>query len=441
MATCGSGVWTGTGRIPARWVIRLARRRGRTACIAAAVGTSTPTAAGLQPAITTTRTTVTSILVSGLSCPQVSSELRQASAFFSGNPERGSPILLNTLPRVMEELMKRINVLLCFLVLLGAGCLTSQKVGLLDLDTGHSVTFSSETPYWDAIVTTPVDSQYVYHMYRKDEGLRLVKRDLTGKVLKEISMPLFYPWYTSAHVALRPDESGVAYLKYETADLFYFDFTSGKESLLASNIASSELTLKDLVWIDNRYLVATREQDTKIGRVMASVVKIDSEGRQIVAELALREKRPADVSISPSRRFLAISPDDWGQGICIVDLVSLKVVSEVPVTDKRSYMIRPAWLADSITLAYVDGNTLSVFSLTDNSIKPIMEIPKDHVCYFVGYPRKNLLLVRSGTSGGNSKLKMINPVSGQIVKTISKPFNGSMLLIADGKVLAHIIGY
>ena len=336
--------------------------------------------------------------------------------------------------------MKHTNALLCCFVLLGAGCLTSQKVVLLDFDTDRRVKFSGETPYWDAIVPTPVNGQYVFHMYRQDDGLRLVKRDLAGKVLREIPMPLFYPWYPSAHVALRPDESGIAYLKYKTENLYFYDFATGQERILFREFATSEIVVEALSWVNNSQLVALLNDDTKLGHATARLVKMDADSGKILKQLPLPDR--GDVAISPSRNLMAFAEMTRGAGIKIIDLRSLSVITEIQGTNGSSWMNLPAWLQDESELAYVDNDDwLCVFTLNEKKIRRITELPKDDVCYFVGYPRKNLLLVRSGTSGGNSTLKLINPDSGQIVKTIAQPFNGEMLPIADGKVLAHIIGY
>ena len=65
--TYGSGASTGIRGL-----------RARTVCFAAAVGPTSPTAAGLPfPATPTTRTTPPTAWASGLACPQVSSDLKQ----------------------------------------------------------------------------------------------------------------------------------------------------------------------------------------------------------------------------------------------------------------------------------------------------------------------------------------------------------------------------
>lgn len=342
---------------------------------------------------------------------------------------------------VRINMNKLTNLVLCLLMLLGAGCLTAQRVVLLDLDTQRSVSFSGDTPYWDAIVPTPVDSQFVYHMYRKDDGLRLVKRDLAGKVLKEIPLPLFCPYYTSAHVALRPDESGIAYHKYKTENLYFYDFATGQERILFREFATSEIVVEALSWVNNNQLVALLDYDTKLGHATARLVKIDADSGKFLAQLPLKAR--GDVAISPSGDLVAFAEMTRGAGIKIIDLRSLSVISEIPGDRGWSWMNLPAWLKDESELAYVDNDHwLCIFKLTDKKTRRITKIPKDHVCYFVGYPRKDLLLFESGNAEDAKKgLNLVDPMSGSVIKKILVENCGGHLIIAGGNVLAFVMGY
>jgi hypothetical protein len=103
----------------------------------------------------------------------------------------------------------------------------------------------------------------------------------------------------------------------------------------------------------------------------------------------------------------------------------------------------PAWRQDELELAYIDNDDwLCIFTLTDKKTRRIMKIPKDHACYFVGYPRKNLLLVESGSVKVAKKgLYLVDPVSGSVIKKILVENCAAHLIIAGGNVLAYVMGY
>lgn len=327
------------------------------------------------------------------------------------------------------------NVIIFILVLILSGC-SQPGIKLLNLNTDETVFFSGKSGYFDEIVPMPINSKFIYTIYREEDHLKLDKRDLSGALVKGHHIPLFSEYYGFNKYALSLDETKFVYYKNNTNNIYLYDLLTKSEFLLCKSIVSSEVTIVGIFWISNNELIIILDADEDIGRKVGEILKVDVSSKKIVARLEFED--PMNFSFSPSSMLLAVAPMIRGTGIKIIDLKKMVIISEVPNSNKSSWENLPAWNHNGTKLAYVDGNNvLSIFNSQDKKSTSIRQVPKNDVCYYVAYPNDNTCVLEHGQPGGKSKIYFIDLNTNKTIRTISDVW-GAVVFADNGNVIAYV---
>lgn len=355
--------------------------------------------------------------------------------------------------------MWRVDLLIVLLLFSTVGCahVCTQRVEVLDLDTFRTVSFQGKSKCWDELVPPALQSQEVAQLCPDRDNLVLVTRSRDGTILHEKSLPLFDPYFRAKTFALRPDSDAAAYFPSRSTAVHLFDFASKRQTQITEDLTRNHWHINALVWADNRYLfvllgdeldeVRNAQGERSIVRtVPGSLVKVDTDAKAIVGKVLL--ENPHECALSPSGKLLAIAhfSKTWAP-IKIFDTRSLSVVTTVPGASQL-WMHSPAWCPDETALAYCEGvrstrtQWLSVFSLRTGSSTRILQIPDHHVCYFVGFPRADLLVFLTGDPDKDkSQMCFVKLPSGEVQKTVTDDFNGLSAVFANGQAIASQKGY
>ena len=318
------------------------------------------------------------------------------------------------------------------LLVLLSGCYPQAGIKLLHLQPNKSVFFSGNTCYWDEIVPTPIDSKFIYFIYRKGDYLTLDKRDLSGVRLKDHQIPLFSVYYGATPHALSQDESKLVYFKDNTSSIYLYDLLTKSESLLCGNLVYNKYTIEGIFWMNNNTVIILLDD---ISTETGEVIRIDVSTKKITGKL--EHVHPMDFSFSPANMLLAVAPMMRGWGIIIVDLEKMIAIEEIPNSNQRSWMNEPAWNQEGTKLAYVDtNNILSIYDMKSKRSTTVKQIPKDNVVYFVAYLNENTCVIRHGLPGGKNKLYFIDLNTKRDTRIVSDIW-GAVIFVDDGNVIAY----
>ena len=324
-----------------------------------------------------------------------------------------------------------------FIMLALFGCSNQPGIKVVNFKNNESIVFSGESGFYDEIVPMSMDDKFIYSIFKKNNHIELVKRNLAGSILKQDRIPLFSKWYGSTPYALSPDESKFVFYKDNTRNLYLYDLLGKKESLLLKDISSSAFTIKGIFWMDSDNLIILLDEDEDIGRKGGEIFKMKVSTKATVEKLELDD--PHDYSFSSASMLLAVAPMVRGAGIKIIDLRNFAIVSEIPNFNKLTWMNLPAWNRSGTKLVYLDGaGVLSIYNIKDKSSVSIQNIPKGEVGYFTGILNDDICALSYGQPDGKSKLYFVDVNTKKVIKTISDVW-GTIVLIDSGNVIAYEI--
>jgi hypothetical protein len=335
---------------------------------------------------------------------------------------------------------RRLLVLAGLALVFLPGCMAPRRLAIIDARTYEMKSFPPGGDTWyTSWLPTGRQSDSVLYIVQTGPQLEIVKRDLAGHVVSRRAIPFFDPFMSYLH-ALSPEENGFAYYRGKSDELWLYDLRTGEDRLLLRNVRLSSFKSR-LFWISDRELAAIEVKSSPSGREEAEILKIDVASGSVSGRLAV--VAGGDVAFFPPRNLLALAPVAPGEAVRIIDLKKLRLVDSI--SNSTPYSVSNlAWNPDGSRLAFRGGDKcLSEYSLQQRTVRRLVQIPENEICYFVGYVNREICACQSDDPERrkSAHLDFIEVATGRVVKSLRAPFNGRTGVIADGAKVVSWTGY
>ncbi len=327
------------------------------------------------------------------------------------------------------------------LVACSAGCM-SPDIGIVDLKSGKIL----HPPHSEArqiVVSVNRETGTFTTLVRDGQSLVMRTFDNSCSRISERKLPLFSTSYCdTSFYAVSDDLQRLVYATGRPADLTLLDVSSGRDTVLQREFADSWGKMPVLTWIDQSTLLTVLREYPGSSRTTNEIALFNTTSREKKTLFNPVYPSSFDYALSSDRGFLAFRDGSRKHDIHgVIKIINLQTgVIAAQLGDGKHLIHDPSWSPDDSELAYVEGNSLNIWSRDKNTVRTVKTFPDDFICYDVVMGDGIIGYSGSKKSTPSRPLVILDSETGHEIRRVSAQFNGRIIPLDRGTVVCEL-GY
>ena len=312
------------------------------------------------------------------------------------------------------------------------GCAAGPKgIAIVELDTMDKRKIRTHEG-WKRIFSVKDDRFYT--LQQTDGKLILRSRDYQGAILKVKELPLFDKLLYIKNKDISDNGNKLVSFDRRSRSIKMWELSDDSElTLVPAEVGRSGVRIRKVKFISDDEILIVLGKDSAFNRDQDQILKyhIPSETLQVVKAMSVHE-----VSLSPSKRFLAFTDRVGHNNLAVLDL-EINDIIETQINKPGTTVMTFSWSPDETKIAYENStnDTIYVYDITTQENSVVREFDEELLCYDLFFTDNEHLLYRLGpddSSPRDEPLRIANIDSGEIVQTIDNIRVWGSLSVVDG---------
>jgi hypothetical protein len=317
-------------------------------------------------------------------------------------------------------------------------CSEGPSIKIVDLDTGTTTRIKgtlSDVSGRERLIPAPQSSDCFYTLTKMQNGVLMRILHVDGRVLETRPMPLKQHGLSSRGTrfrnagALSGDGRWLAYFD-DTRDSFLkIDTTTGAE---VSVVPDRDLWVEYLAWAtEGENLLVIAQDGVNPRRFPDFLARVDFPSKKLETLYTDEDLYADEFRTSPDGKYLALLVDYRVKVIDLAAKASFFANSEDTIAQDF------CWSPDGTQLAYVVVPPIEVvvLSIPERTVKTKIDVARigGIPCGLAFLDNDHLICGRGDTDGAGRALRIFDLKTGQLTKQFRVSFEGSILVVDNGK--------